>query len=123
MSTLETVNTWKRVARMELEDMIGFQVTVYCYLNSIVLSPERVKVLAILGSSGEVELGPFCRTLSNRYLYTSEQGARNAVAELEDIGLVIKRPVGGKKKLVCIAPAVGICNTLPLLADIKIVSQ
>lgn len=122
MSTVE-VNTWKKVARMELEDIIGFQITVYCYLSSIKLTPAKMKLLTILGMRGEMELATFCKLLSRQDIYSMESGARNAIEELEDIGLIEKEPMDGKKKLVRVSSAVGICNKLPVMVDVKTIAQ
>lgn len=122
MSTTE-VNIWKRVAKTELEDIVGFQLTVHCYLNSIKLTPVKLKLLTMLGVEGEIQLGTFCRKLAQKELFTSEQGARNTITELQDMGMITKIAIGGKKKAVSISPDIGLCNKLPIVADIKIVAQ
>lgn len=122
MSTIE-VNTWKRVAKMELEDIVGFQLTVHCYLNSIKITPVKMKLLTMLATAGELPLGAFCKELANKDMFTLEQGARNAITELEDIGMIVKKPIGGKKKVVCISPEIGICNQVPVVVDVKILAQ
>lgn len=121
MSTV--VNTWKRVAKMSLEEIVGLQLLVHCYLNSIRLSTVKNTVLCLLATKGKVDLGLFCRELADMELFTSEQGARNAISELQEMGLITKVAVNGRKKAVSVADSVGIVNTLPVMLDVKAIAQ
>ena len=101
MST--TVNPWiVKKQDMSREQMIRFQILVYCHLQSIELTRDELKCLTHLGVLGISDLNYLCSDLVTTRIYTSSSSARNAVGRLESKGLVHKD--GKNKKKVMLSP-------------------
>ncbi len=111
------VNKWVRTQQMNREEIIRFQVTVYCHLKSIKLSHDRLDALTILGMKGSVSLNEFSKELSDKGIYASSGSARNVIDDMQEQGLIVK--AGGYRRTINLHPNLNIQNkgTIRVLVD------
>lgn len=111
--------------RMNLDEIIRFQLSVHCYLSNIPLSDLDLDCLTELGKAGKAELTEFCQSMADRRLETklktwkpgdkskrpeaSPQTIRNVLIRAEKEKLITKEGHGRK--------------TISLNSDLKIQTQ
>ena len=129
------VNVVNKQVRMELSDIIRYQVITHCYINHIVLSELDYDCLTTLGLMGESELTDFCTYMAERRLEekmkswnpsargtkpsASPQTIRNVLIKVEKDGLIEKTGKGRKK--ISINPILKIQTNGNILLNHKIV--
>ena len=62
------VNVVNKQVRMDLNDIIRYQLITHCYINRIVLSELDYECLTNLGLLGESELTEFCTMMADKRL-------------------------------------------------------
>ena len=108
------VNVVNKQVRMDLNDIIRYQLITHCYINRIVLSELDYECLTNLGLLGESELTEFCTMMADKRLneklktwkpsmpnekkpVPSPQTIRNVLIKVEKEGLIQKDGKGRKK--------------------------
>lgn len=113
------VNQVHKRIRMDLWDIIKFQIMVHANINKIILSEYDVSCLALLAMCGNIELTQFCSEAIKQDIFGSTQSVRNAMAKIEKKGLIIK--TGRSKKRISINPNMNVQTEGNILLDYKIV--
>lgn len=108
------VNVVNKQVRMDLDDIIKYQLITHCYINRIALSELDLDCLINLGKMGESELTEFCSIMAEKRLEEklktwkpsrpnerkpdpSPQTIRNVLIKVEKDKLLIKAGKGRKK--------------------------
>lgn len=110
-----------RESKMSKEQIVRFQIVVYCHLHNVRLSPSDIDCLTMIGLTGKSDLSKVCRKLVEKDIFSSDQSVRNSLTKLQDKGLLKKE--GSKLKLVYLAEDMKIQNTGNILLDIKCFSK
>lgn len=125
------VNQVKKSGRMDLWDIVKFQVNLYCHLNSITISESDIECLTLLAINGETELTAFCNAACepderNRdhdlsyemEIFKTPQSVRNSINKIENIGLISKK--GKSKKKIIVNPTMKIQSAGNIFVEIKL---
>jgi hypothetical protein len=112
------VNVVNKQVRMDLPEIIKFQLITHCYVNNIMMSDLEVDCLTFLGlNSGEdgYELNSFCMDMAEKRkheklklnttvksLVASPQTIRNSLSKLQKNNFIVKSGKG--KKVIEINP-------------------
>lgn len=140
---IEVIN-WQKAMQMTKPEIIRFQLMVHCYVEKIPnISPALLDCMTLLGKMGSTGLISFCELLTTTLatiddekrqkllkegkplptIFESMQSSRNALARLEERGLIVKETKktseGKNKKHVLLSPILKIQNTGNVLVDIK----
>jgi len=108
------VNVVNKQVRMDLDDIIRYQLITHCYINHIALSELDLDCLINLGKMGESELTEFCSIMAEKRLEEklktwkpsrpnerkpdpSPQTIRNVLIKVEKDNLLLKAGKGRKK--------------------------
>lgn len=130
------VNVVNKQVRMDLSDIIKYQIITHCYINRIVLSELDYDCLTNLGILGQSELTEFCSLMAykraqdkkdaldekeknKKKIIPSPQTIRNVLIKVEKEGLILKEGKGRKK--ISIHPDLKIQTTGNILLNHKIV--
>ena len=113
------INQVQKKVRMELWDIVRFQIAVHCHLNKIQLAEQEVDCLSLLAVYGNVELTEFCTEAIKQNISGSTQSIRNALAKVDKKGLIVK--TGKSKKRISINPNMNVQVTGNILLDYKII--
>lgn len=92
------VNQVKLDIKMELWDIVRFQIFFYCYLNNISVTEQNLDCLTLLAISGEAEIGEFCDKSADSKIFKNSQSARTALQFLEKKELITTFKEGKNKK-------------------------
>jgi len=114
------VNQVKKVVRMELWDIIKFQIQIHCNLNKISITDQNVECLTLLALTGEMELGAFCNKTAELSIFKNAQSARAALPVLEKKGLIYTFKQGKDKKRIKLHKDLIVLNKGNILLDYKI---
>ena len=99
------LNQVHKKIRMDLWDIVKFQLMMHCYLNnSDIPSKLELDCFTLLAINPNVELGQFCNIAVIEEISESLQSIRNLLAKLEKRGLITK--IGKSKKRININPAI-----------------
>ena len=112
------VNQVQKKIRMELWDIVRYQITVHCHINKIQLSEQEIDCMSLLALSGNSELTLFCTEAIKQNISSSTQSVRNALAKIEKKGLLLKS--GKSKKRISINPNMNIQVQGNILLDYKV---
>lgn len=112
-------NQVQKKIRMELWDIVKFQITVHCHINKILLSENDVDCISLLALRGNSELTVFCTDAIKENIFSSTQSVRNALAKIEKKGLILKS--GKSKKRISINPNMNIQVSGNILLDYKVI--
>lgn len=113
------INQVQKKVRMELWDIIRFQIVVYGNINKIPLAEQEIDCLSLLAVTGNFELTSFCTEAIKQNISGSTQSIRNALAKIEKKGLIVK--TGRSKKRISINPAMNVQVSGNILLDYKII--
>lgn len=111
-------NQVQKKIRMELWDVVKFQIIVHCYNNRIPTSEGELECLTLLAISGNAELGVFCTDAIKHNISTCTQSIRNVLVRVEKKNLILK--TGKGKKRISINPAMNIQVKGNILLDYKV---
>ena len=113
------INQVQKKVRMELWDIVRFQISVYSNINKIPLAEQEIDCLSLLATCGDVELTEFCTIAIKQNVSGSTQSIRNALAKIDKKGLIVKS--GKSKKRIIINPSMNIQVNGNILLDYKII--
>ena len=112
-------NQVQKKVRMELWDIVRFQIAVHCQINKIQLADQEVNCLSLLALVGNSELTSFCTEAIKQNISGSTQSIRNALAKVEKKSLILK--TGRSKKRISINPAMNVQVSGNILLDYKVI--
>ena len=118
---MAVVNQVKKVVRMELWEIIHFQIHVYCYLNKIQVTEQNEDCLTLLALVGDMELQDFCDEAAKKGKFKTSQSARTSLPILEKKNLLVTYKIGKDKKRVKLHDNIKVQASGNILLDYKIV--
>jgi len=113
------INQVQKKVRMELWDIVRFQIAVHCQINKIQLAEQELDCLSLLAIVDNSELTNFCTEAIKQNISGSTQSIRNALAKIEKKGLILK--TGRSKKRISINPSMNVQVQGNILLDYKII--
>jgi len=118
---MAVVNQIKKTIRMELWDIVRFQISLHCYLKNIAVTDQVLDSVTTLALVGEKDLSDFCDLVSGEGMFRNSQSARTALASVEKKGLIrTYKPKKGRKRI-SLHSDVRLSQEGNILLDIKIV--
>lgn len=100
-------NLVEKAIKMDLNEIIKFQIATHCHLNNITISNSDLNCMSLLGLLGEVDLSEFCVIVSNKKIFKTTQTVRNCLARMEKSELIIKDGPS-KKRFIKLNPKLNI---------------
>ena len=116
---MATVNQVRKTVRMDLWNIVRFQIASHCVLKELNVSDSDLNCLTFLALGGEQPLTEFCDTATKNKIFGSSQSVRSAITKAEKKNLVTKN--GGYNKLIKINPDLKIQTVGNILLDYKFV--
>lgn len=113
------VNQVRKTVRMDLWNIVRFQIATHCTLKQMNVSDLDLNCLTFLALGGEQPLTEFCETATKNKIFGSSQSVRSAITKAEKKNLVIKN--GDYNKLIKLNPDLKIQTTGNILLDYKFV--
>jgi len=115
------VNQVDKRVKLDLWDIVKYQLITYCYLYKIQVSEADLDCLTLLAIEGDnQELTSFCVKAFNNKIFSSIQSVRNCLAKVEKKQLIVKE--GKNKKKIFINPKINIQAKGNVLLDFKFLS-
>jgi hypothetical protein len=111
------VNQVRKTVRMDLWNIVRFQIATHCTLKQMNVSDLDLNCLTFLALGGEQPLTEFCDTATKNKIFGSSQSVRSAITKAEKKNLVIKN--GGYNKLIKLNPDLKVQTTGNILLDYK----
>ena len=99
-------------------DIIRFQLTLYCFLNNIKISPAQLNTLAYLGMWGEMNISDFCDQIVEEEIFGNPQTVRNFILQSVRAGYVVRKGKG--KKLIELSESVDLSSEGNILLNLKV---
>ncbi len=115
---MAVVNKVEQKVKVTLPQVIKYQILTYCFFNDIHISASELNLLAELSKNPGVELPLFCKNITEKKIFKSQQSARNAINKAEKKNLLTKQ--GKNKKNIYINENMNIQSEGLILLDIKI---
>ena len=115
---MAVVNKVEQKVKVSLLQVIKYQILTYCFFNDIHISKSELDLLAELSKNPGVELPVFCKSVTDKKIFKSQQSARNAISKAEKKKLLNKE--GKNKKNIYIAEDMNVQSEGLVLLDIKI---
>lgn len=112
------VNQVRKNVKMDLWNIVKFQLAIHCHLKALNVSDQDLSCLAFLALSGEKELTEFCDAATKNKIFGSSQSVRNAVTKAEKKNLIVKN--GKNRKKIYLNPDLNIQINGNILLDYKI---
>lgn len=112
------VNVVQKKARIELKDIIKFQLLTHCFLNDLQLSNNELDCVTLLGLYGESELSEFCNLAVDKNIFKTSQTVRNFLTKAGQLKLINKE--GTNKKKISLNKELHIQTIGNILLDYKI---
>jgi hypothetical protein len=113
------VNQVRKTVRMDLWNIVRFQIATHCTLKQMNVSDLDLNCLTFLALGGEQPLTEFCDTATKNKIFGSSQSVRSAITKAEKKNLVVKN--GDYNKLIKLNPDLKIQTTGNILLDYKFV--
>jgi hypothetical protein len=113
------VNQVRKTVRMDLWNIVRFQIATHCTLRELNISDLDLNCLTFLALGGEQPLTEFCDAATKNKIFGSSQSVRSAITKAEKKDLVIKN--GGYNKLIKLNPDLKIQISGNILLDYKFV--
>jgi hypothetical protein len=113
------VNQVRKTVRMDLWNIVRFQIATHCTLKELNVSDLDLNCLTFLALGGEQPLTEFCDAATKNKIFGSSQSVRSAITKAEKKDLVIKN--GGYNKLIKLNPDLKIQISGNILLDYKFV--
>jgi hypothetical protein len=113
------VNQVRKTVRMDLWNIVRFQIATHCTLKELNVSDLDLNCLTFLALGGEQPLTEFCDAATKNKIFGSSQSVRSAITKAEKKDLVIKN--GGYNKLIKLNPDLKIQLSGNILLDYKFV--
>jgi len=103
---------------MELYDIIRFQLTTYCFLKNIRLSPAQMDTLAYLAMWGEMNISDFCEQVVQNEIFTNPQTVRNFIIKCVKDEYVERKGFGNK--LIVLSPIFDLLTVGSMVITLKL---
>ena len=116
---MATVNQVRKTVRMDLWNIVRFQIATHCVLKELNVSDSDLNCLTFLALGGEQPLTEFCDAATENKIFGSSQSVRSAVTKAEKKDLVVKN--GEYNKLIRVNPDLKIQTSGNILLDYKFV--
>ena len=116
---MAVVNQVRKTVRMDLWNIVKFQIATHCILKDLNVSDLDLNCLTFLAIGGEQPLTEFCDAATKNKIFGSSQSVRSAITKAEKKDLVIKN--GGYNKLIKLNPDLKIQTYGNILLDYKFV--
>lgn len=95
----------KKIEVDEIE-LVKFQLITHCFVSDIHLNETELRILSLLGVTGEIRLIEFCRLAVEKGLLGSETAVNNCLSKIEKSKLFLKKGTG--KKNIYLNPEIGV---------------
>jgi hypothetical protein len=116
---MAVVNQVRKTVRMDLWNIVKFQIATHCILKQLNVSDLDLNCLTFLAIGGEQPLTEFCEAATENKIFGSSQSVRSAITKAEKKNLVQKS--SGYNKVVKINPELKVQITGNILLDYKFV--
>lgn len=116
---MATVNQVRKTVRMDLWNIVRFQIATHCVLKELNVSDSDLNCLTFLALGGEQPLTEFCEAATENKIFGSSQSVRSAVTKAEKKKLLVKN--GEYNKLIKVNPDLKIQTSGNILLDYKFV--
>lgn len=116
---MATVNQVRKTVRMDLWNIVRFQIATHCVLKELNVSDSDLNCLTFLALGGEQPLTEFCDAATENKIFGSSQSVRSAVTKAEKKKLLVKN--GEYNKLIKVNPDLKIQTSGNILLDYKFV--
>jgi hypothetical protein len=114
---MKVIKTQKNI-ELSLHDIIRFQITLYCFMQKIKISPAQMDTLAYLGEWGDMNISDFCDQVVIKEVFSNPQTIRNFILKCVRDGHVIR---GGKgEKIISLTEDVELLSEGNILLDMKV---
>jgi hypothetical protein len=103
-------NVVDKKVNMSLEDIVKFQVMMYCYTHKITISEADLNCLTLLGLNKKAELSDFCNACCDpeekdkdsdlpyqKVIFKTPQTVRNCIAKMKNYNIINKDGLGHSK--------------------------
>lgn len=110
-------NVVDKRARLDLWEIVKFQLLAHCYLSHVALTDSEIDCLTLLGIKGQYDLAEFCNLASDEKIFKTTQSVRNCLVKMEKMGFINKE--GKNKKKIFINPSIKLQATGNILLDYK----
>ena len=104
--------------KVDISQTIKYQILTYCFFKDIHINESDLKLLAELAVNKKIKLSKFCKVVTDKNIFKSEQSARNAINKAEKKNLLVKD--GADKKVIYINQDMNVQAEGIVLLDIKI---
>jgi hypothetical protein len=116
---MAVVNQVRKTVRMDLWNIVKFQIATHCILKQLNVSDLDLNCLTFLAIGGEQPLTEFCEAATENKIFGSSQSVRSAITKAEKKNLIQKS--SGYNKVVKINPDLKVQMTGNILLDYKFV--
>jgi hypothetical protein len=107
--------------KVDILQTIKYQILTYCFFKDIHINESDLKLLAELAINNKIKLSKFCKVVTDKKIFKSEQSARNAINKAEKKNLLVKD--GLDKKVIYINKDMNVQSEGIVLLDIKILGS
>jgi|TARA_R110000868_G_scaffold5681_6_gene33639 hypothetical protein len=112
------VLTVDKKIQLDLYDIVRFQITLYCFLNKIKISPAQLDSLAYLGVWGEINISDFCEQIVNEDIFGNPQTVRNFILKCVRDNLIERKGLG--KKIISLSQRIELYSSGNILINMKV---
>jgi len=112
------VTTVDRLISMSLYDIVRFQISNYCFIEDIKISPNELSTLSYLGVWGEMNISDFCQQVADEGVYGNPQTVRNFLLKCIKLGLVLRKGKGFK--IVVLSDSIDVLSEGNIVINMKI---
>lgn len=102
-------------------DTVRYQILTYCFFKNIYINNSDLNLLAELAVCEDVELPKFCKLLTEKKIFKSQQSARNAVSKACKKDLILKDT--NNKKNIYLNQEINVQSKGIVLLDYKILGN
>ena len=115
------VNRVEQKVKVSLLEVIKYQILTYCLFNNIHINTSELDLLAELSKNPGIDLPAFCKSITEKEIFRSQQSARNAINKVHKKNLLAKE--GNNKKNINVNKDLNIQSEGLVLLDIKILGS
>jgi len=112
------VTTVDKLVSMSLYDIVRFQISNYCFIKGINISPNELATLSYLGVWGEMNISDFCQQVTDEGIYGNPQTVRNFLLKCIKSKLVIRKGQG--LKLIVLSEDIEVLSQGNIVINMKI---
>lgn len=113
------VNLVEKKAKLNLKEIIKYQLITYCFMSNIQLSDSELDCLTLLGIIGKTSLNSFCERAVRLEIFKRTQSVRNFISKAEGLNLVTKH--NKSKKTIKLDDKLNIQTQGSIMLDFKLV--